>query len=568
MKDTKKQIVLAELIQKELDGCLTDQEFNLLQSMLKEDTEAVNYYIKTIRSISAFSSNSMLPSLESVEEGKCQVESFQSGIWKALAEAEKAAPAVEVVVPREPTSMIQKVQHQKLNRTISKSSRFTLVATAAAIVLIFVFSRFAPQETGLKVAVLSDSINAKWADMDGALVKGASVFTSRKSLLLREGIVELLFDNQAKVVIESPAEFEIVTGDQVKLNYGRLYATIPQSAIGFAVQTYSARIIDLGTEFGVDAIYDGSTELHVYKGKTTLIAGSGQNDKELAEVIAGNAKKVRYTDSQINDITLKESLFVREIDSSKQFIWKGQSLDLASMVSGGDGFTKGQVTSAIDPATGEIHPETVQAYDRFGSRDYTSVANRTFIDGVFVPDDVLDADVVSSAGHTFAFPKTDNSYFSDITSSHSVWMIDPKRQLFTLSLNQTKTEKATETSLIFLHSNAGITFNLDEIRQSLPQLEIDRFKALCGISKGAELNLSRSEFWVLLDGICIFHYQSEGDSQVSQIDIPIKSGQKFLTLATTYGGDGIGMDWCMFENPQLIPVMKSHETEGSFIAGQ
>ena len=53
MRDTSREIVLAELIQKELDGVLPDEQFTLLQDMLAADPEAVDYYVKTILTVSS-----------------------------------------------------------------------------------------------------------------------------------------------------------------------------------------------------------------------------------------------------------------------------------------------------------------------------------------------------------------------------------------------------------------------------------------------------------------------------------------------------------------------------------
>ena len=76
------------------------------------------------------------------------------------------------------------------------------------------------------------------------------------------------------------------------------------------------------------------------------------------------------------------------------------------------------------------------------------------------------------------------------------------------------------------------------------------FSALCGVP--ADVLSSKSEFWVLIDGECVFHYdRRSSEDQSKKIDIPLASDNHFLTLAATDGGDKIGLDWCVFANPSI-----------------
>jgi hypothetical protein len=547
-----------ELFEAVREEVITDEQFSRLDQILAENKQLCKYYFEYINMAVLLKSGKAFEkkfaTLMEMNDSFCDMQ-----LWREMAEHEKASPGIKIVSAQASDDLIQEVRRQKPEYKISKGSIFTLFATAAAIVLIFVFARFAPPATGIKVAVLSDSINAKWADMDGTMEKGSSIFTSRQNLLLREGYAKLSYDNQVQVMIEGPAEFQVLAEDKINLRYGKIYATVPSKAIGFMITTQSAKVIDLGTEFGVWASFNGSTELHVYKGKTTLIAGVGQDSKQVVEVAAGKAKRIRSDNSQISDICLKQTLFVREIDSSKQLIWKGNDINLASLVAGGDGFTQGQVASGIDPATGDVHSNTVQTIHS-GKNIYREVKDRPFIDGVFIPNGVDGPTVVSSAGHTFTFPQTENMCYSDITSHPYVHKMFPGTDV-ALSLNPLAAGKTADSSLIFIHSNAGITFNLDKIRQSLGCLEINRFKSSCGVSQGVG-EINRSEFWVLIDGQCVFHEILDRDHPgVREIDIPITPEQKFLTLATTDGGDKISMDWCIFEKPWLGLVKKSNEVD-------
>ena len=84
-----------------------------------------------------------------------------------------------------------------------------------------------------------------------------------------------------------------------------------------------------------------------------------------------------------------------------------------------------------------------------------------------------------------------------------------------------------EESSLLMHANAGITFDLNGIRRSLPGLEIAGFKADCGLARFVveENFIEGCEFWVLVDGQPVFHHEvRDKQSAVQNIDISIKLG--------------------------------------------
>ncbi len=148
----------------------------------------------------------------------------------------------------------------------------------------------------------------------------------------------MLFDNNAMVTIEGPAEFEIVSEDRIKLQYGRIYSIVPQEALGFSVATPNAMVIDLGTEFGIQVDLEGNTELHVSQGMTRLMAGINKK-KVSSEIYEGSARKITGSSSEVSEVPCKDSIFVRKINSKTNLIWRGQKeLDLADIVGGGNGW--------------------------------------------------------------------------------------------------------------------------------------------------------------------------------------------------------------------------------------
>src|SRR5205085_4671235 len=62
-------------------------------------------------------------------------------------------------------------------------------------------------------------------------------------------------------------KFEFTSAERLILTQGRMSANVPRQALGFTVETPSAKVVDLGTRFAVKVEADGTTEAHVFEGK-------------------------------------------------------------------------------------------------------------------------------------------------------------------------------------------------------------------------------------------------------------------------------------------------------------
>jgi hypothetical protein len=114
---------------------------------------------------------------------------------------------------------------------------------------------------------------------------------------------------------------------------------------------------------------------------------------------------------------------------------------------------------------------------------------------------------------------------------------------------------------IGLHANAGLTFDLDKIRSTLPEVEISRFQSLCGISETVadyasdgtwESRRIRISFWVLVDGQVRFSKELAAvGSEPQRINLPLGPRDRFLTLITTTADTKAVLCWSMFAEPML-----------------
>jgi hypothetical protein len=113
-------------------------------------------------------------------------------------------------------------------------------------------------------ARLTEGKACKW---DGGTLPtevGARLGAGR--LRLAEGLARILFDHGAEVTIEAPADLELVSRERCVLRGGRLVANVPPPAVGFVVETPTAVLNDLGTEFGVNVRDAGTSDVQVFHG--------------------------------------------------------------------------------------------------------------------------------------------------------------------------------------------------------------------------------------------------------------------------------------------------------------
>lgn len=123
------------------------------------------------------------------------------------------------------------------------------------------------EATTTAVAVLTRTVQAQWAEGSEAPHTGALLVPGE--LKLEAGLAQIEFFSGARVVLEGPAEFRLVSTNEGFCRLGRLTAEVPPQAQGFRVGTPQQDVVDRGTSFGVEVRAAGS-EVHVFKGKVEL----------------------------------------------------------------------------------------------------------------------------------------------------------------------------------------------------------------------------------------------------------------------------------------------------------
>lgn len=121
------------------------------------------------------------------------------------------------------------------------------------------------EETTASVAVLTRGVNLEW---ESATVTPGTPL-SPGWLKLKSGIAQIEFYQGARVLIEGPAELQLVSSGEATCTRGKLSAQVPPQAKGFRINTPKGTIVDLGTEFGLD-VSAANEEVHVFKGEVEL----------------------------------------------------------------------------------------------------------------------------------------------------------------------------------------------------------------------------------------------------------------------------------------------------------
>ncbi len=122
-----------------------------------------------------------------------------------------------------------------------------------------------PSDDG--VAVVTRAIRV--LDANGErLLPGDTVSPGR--IRLKTGLVQLGFYCGATIVLEGPADFEVVSSERAICHAGKLRAVVPEPAQGFTILSPSVETVDLGTEFALDVSETGETSVHVFDGKVEL----------------------------------------------------------------------------------------------------------------------------------------------------------------------------------------------------------------------------------------------------------------------------------------------------------
>jgi hypothetical protein len=225
-----------------------------------------------------------------------------------------AQPVVRAVAPsqQEPTAAPPTPRPRIGGRWPGGLAALVAIAIGAVV---WERSRVAPVPSGpvateLQGAVtLGAAVKGDLRRADGRPVLPGDAVPS-EPLELRAGWARLDFPGGATVVIEAPARLRVGSAREMALDAGRATAEVPPAAHGFTITAPACRVVDLGTEFGVDVGALGRTDVAVFRGVVSLNAGAPGNDAP-QRVTEGQGRHVDAVSSPAVGADVVAGRFVR-----------------------------------------------------------------------------------------------------------------------------------------------------------------------------------------------------------------------------------------------------------------
>lgn len=288
-------------------------------------------------------------------------------------------------------------------------------------------------------------------------------------IVVSSGLVQMDYFSGAQIILHGPCAF-VPTGDSSgRLESGKLTGQVSEG--DFVLTTPTAKVIDLGTEFGV-AVDDASqTEVCVFDGEVRVFGGL-RGDEEDASLLLSEGMAARVIDG--GRITAAQDVDQNRFARSLPQNGHGEDareISLVDLLSGSSG-GKRRLAGVIAPDTGEADSHPWLRVDGPGysvASGYRSTSWHPYVDGVFIPSENGEGTLLTSEGHRAELPVSTGRTWGPIwsrrrlpidapqVSQEDYWGTDTLEGVIT-RLSQ------CETGLIGIHSNVGVTFDLSTVR--------------------------------------------------------------------------------------------------------
>lgn len=276
-----------------------------------------------------------------------------------------------------------------------------------------------------------------------------------------------------------------------------------------------------------------------YFGLVAVFAGLTRGDRDI------NPAKTRMIEQQKEQI--QHQLARLRIEAGRL---KGQGLDLADIVGGGDGRGGGTRGMGIHPVTAKPAKEKLGIFPGDKANRFSPWPGR-FIDGVTLVQGGPGKKVtITSSGLTFDDLPTTTGQGWDLIRNGPV--------------NEQKSTRIGAVdfqspghSVLGIHANAAITFRIADFQKELGTDAL-RFRASLGYGGRPEAD-SFADARIVIDGKTAFLIEDLNPrSGLVQVDLPLPTTAKWLTIIATEGKDGtIGHDQVFLGDPTVGPVQPS-----------
>jgi hypothetical protein len=164
------------------------------------------------------------------------------------------------------------------------------------------------------------------AEPAAALAAGRPLDAGRLSIL--SGAVEMTLRNGVTIILQGPGEIDLIDEMHAFLDAGNAVVRVPKGMRGFRLDTASTNVLDLGTEFAVQAGNGLVTDVQVYDGAVIATGRDSRSGERYPKRLeAGQAARFNpQSPAGMERIPYSESRFVRRLPSEpgvEHVWWRG-----------------------------------------------------------------------------------------------------------------------------------------------------------------------------------------------------------------------------------------------------
>lgn len=201
-----------------------------------------------------------------------------------------------------------------------------------------------------------------------------------RKMTLVSGHVGLRLNNGVMLALEGPLQAEFVSEMQLRLSQGSATADVGKDGKGFVIDTVNARVVDLGTRFGVSVGESNETDIVVFEGKVEVFDPAKAESKPQPKMTLTEGEAIRVDNSRKHQRARMVVL--------QRKAWRLQESKNTDLVS--------DVIDTVTTNNSNRFYGLVRAGMGEGARMYTTGHNRTWhpLPGETFPQELVGADVI------------------------------------------------------------------------------------------------------------------------------------------------------------------------------
>lgn len=230
---------------------------------------------------------------------------FDAMLSHEFPSAEPRVASSALDLPDEPTALASGVAQRSNNgpatSPVGSRKRLLSLSMAGIAASVLIVISLAPWHlTPKPVATLASSEDAAW-ESELPTTPGSELTPGL--LRLRTGVATIRFHSGAEVVVEAPAQLELVSSMRGRLLSGAAVIDVPDSAIGFVIETPDGYAVDYGTRFAVRVDqHDKRSNFEIIEGEIAVHHPDTGDEVRLT----GHGKAVTVSGSSIVVVDLEQ----------------------------------------------------------------------------------------------------------------------------------------------------------------------------------------------------------------------------------------------------------------------